>query len=292
MAGGKENAEIAEGRRGRHGKEIHSVDSADSAFALLELKEIHFRYERPVIDGVTLEVRAGEIVALLGANGAGKSTLLAIAAGLLRPERGEARLGGREIARLSRREAARQLALVAQAGEVRFPLTALEYALGGRFAHVPAVGFDRPRDVEIARQALVATDAAQFAARRFNELSSGERQRVVLARALAQEPKVLLLDEPTANVDLAHQVSLLELVRRLAGERSLGVLVVTHEINLAAEFADRVALLKGGRLIACGPTREVMTAEHLSDCFDTPLLVDLHPQSGNPRVSLIRGNTP
>jgi iron complex transport system ATP-binding protein len=292
MAGGRENAEIAEGRRGRHGKEIHSVDSADSAFALLELKEIHFRYERPVIDGVTLEVRAGEIVALLGANGAGKSTLLAIAAGLLRPERGEARLGGREIARLSRREAARQLALVAQAGEVRFPLTALEYALGGRFAHVPAVGFDRPRDVEIARQALAATDAAQFAARRFNELSSGERQRVVLARALAQEPKVLLLDEPTANVDLAHQVSLLELVRRLAGERSLGVLVVTHEINLAAEFADRVALLKGGRLIACGPTREVMTAEHLSDCFDTPLLVDLHPQSGNPRVSLIRGNTP
>ncbi|MBX3278122.1 MAG: ABC transporter ATP-binding protein [Acidobacteria bacterium] len=255
---------------------------------MLELRDIHFRYAHPVLSGVTLEVRAGEVVALLGANGAGKSTLLAVAAGLLRPSLGEALLDGREITSMSRREAARLLALVAQSGEVRFPLTALEYALAGRFAHVAAIGFDRPEDIEIVREALAATDALQFASRRFNELSSGERQRVVLSRALAQQPRVLLLDEPTANADLAHQVSLLELVRSLARDRNPGVLIVTHEINLAAEFADRVALLKGGRLIACGPTRDVMTAENLSECFETPLLVDLHPHSGNPRVSLIR----
>jgi iron complex transport system ATP-binding protein len=140
--------------------------------------------------------------------------------------------------------------------------------------------------VEIASQALNATDAYQFAGRRFNELSTGERQRVVLARAMAQEPRVLLLDEPTANVDLAHQVSLLKLLRSLAAERGIGMLVVTHEINLAAELADRVALLKAGRLMTCGTPREVMTAGLLSELFETPLVVDDHPQSGNPRVSL------
>jgi iron complex transport system ATP-binding protein len=136
-------------------------------------------------------------------------------------------------------------------------------------------------------KALTDTDAAQFAERQFNELSSGERQRVVLARALAQEAQFLLLDEPTANADIAHQVSLLGLVRTLTEERKLGVLVVTHEINLAAEFADRVALLKDGKLLACGAPGEVMTESLLGDLFETSLLVDAHPHSGNPRVSWV-----
>ena len=178
--------------------------------------------------------------------------------------------------------------MVAQQGEVRFPLTAIEYVLTGRFAHTAAIGFDSPQDVEIAMQALRDTDAEQFAHRRFNQLSSGERQRVVLARALAQQPRLLLLDEPTANADIAHQVSLLGLVRELTREKKLGALVVTHEINLAAEFADRVALIKNGCLVACGFPREVMTDESLSALFETPLLVDRHPQSGNPRVSWAR----
>ncbi len=169
-----------------------------------------------VLSGITLEVGAKEVVCLLGPNGAGKSTLLAIAYGALHPGSGEALIDGRPVAVLSRRSIARSIALVTQPGEVRFPLTALEYVLAGRFAHVSALGFDSPADVEIASQALNATDAYQFAGRRFNELSTGERQRVVLARALAQEPRVLLLDEPTANVDLAHQVSLLKLLRSLA----------------------------------------------------------------------------
>jgi iron complex transport system ATP-binding protein len=253
---------------------------------MLALRNIHFRYDREVLSGITLEVPAKEVVCLLGPNGAGKSTLLGIAYGALHPASGEALIDGRPVAALSRRSIARSIALVTQPGEVRFPLTALEYVLAGRFAHVSALGFDSPRDVEIASQALNATDAYQFAARRFNELSTGERQRVVLARALAQEPRVLLLDEPTANVDLAHQVSLLKLLRSLAAERRIGMLVVTHEINLAAELADRVALLKGGRLMACGTPREVMTAALLSELFETPLVVDDHPQSGNPRVSL------
>ncbi|MCI0339001.1 MAG: ABC transporter ATP-binding protein [Acidobacteria bacterium] len=252
---------------------------------MLELQNINFSYQRPVLYGITLEVRAGEIVALLGPNGAGKSTLLGIAHGALKPQSGDVLFEGQPIAGLSRREVARRMALVAQSGEVRFPLTALEYVLTGRFAHVNALGFDSPRDVEIATRALSDTDAIHFAERKFNELSSGERQRVLLSRALAQEPRLLLLDEPTANADIAHQISLLSFVRGLAREKKLGAMVVTHEINLAAEFADRVALLKNGRLLAVGSPREVMMADLLGQLFETPLLVDEHPLSGKPRIS-------
>jgi iron complex transport system ATP-binding protein len=251
---------------------------------LLELRDVHFSYAHPVLTGVTLDVCAGELVALLGPNGAGKSTLLGLAHGQLQPQRGEVRLNGGSLAGLSRRELARQIGLVAQQGELQFPLTALEFTLAGRFAHAQGFGFDAARDVESARAALRATDAVQFAARHFNELSSGEKQRVLLARALAQEPRLLLLDEPTANADLAHQLSLLDLVRQLTRERQLAALLVTHEINLAAEFADRIALLKDGRLLACGAPHEVITEPLLGEAFGTPLLVGAHPQSRAPHV--------
>jgi iron complex transport system ATP-binding protein len=255
---------------------------------MLELRNIDFSYHRRrVLSGITFDVRAGEVVALLGPNGSGKSTLLAVANGALKPESGELLFEGRPVAAFSRREIARRMALVAQSGEVRFPLTALEYVLAGRFAFGGALGFDSPRDLEVAVKSLGDTDAIQFAGRKFNELSSGERQRVVLSRALAQEPRLLLLDEPTANADIAHQISLLKFVRNLAHEKSLGALVVTHEINLAAEFADRVALLKDGRLVAVGSPTDVMTPESLGRVFDTPLLVDQHPKSGKPRISWI-----
>src|SRR5262245_13868311 len=256
---------------------------------MLELRYVSFCYHRPVVSGISLEVKAGEIVALLGPNGAGKSTLLAIACGSLKPQMGEVRFADRPLADFSRREIARTIALVVQAGDVRFPLTALEYVLAGRFAHASAFGFDSRHDVEIAMKSLTDMDALQFATIRFNELSSGERQRIVLARAMAQEPRMLLLDEPTANADLAHQISLLGFVKGLTRERNMGVLFVTHEINLAAEFADRVALIKDGRLIAGGQPEEIMTADLLSQLFELPLLIDKHPVSGKPRISWLSG---
>lgn len=256
---------------------------------MLELCGVTFCYHRPVVSGVSLEVNQGEIVALLGPNGAGKSTLLAIACGSLKPQMGEVRFDERPLADFSRREIARKIALVVQAGDVRFPLTALEYVLAGRFAHASAFGFDSKHDVEIAMKSLTDMDALQFARTRFNELSSGERQRIVLARAMAQEPRLLLLDEPTANADLAHQISLLGFVKGLTRERKMGVLFVTHEINLAAEFADRVALIKDGRLIALGQPEQVMTVDLLSQLFELPLLIDKHPVSGKPRISWLSG---
>jgi iron complex transport system ATP-binding protein len=259
---------------------------------MLQLRDIHFSYpgqgRRETIAGITMEIRGGELVALLGPNGSGKSTLLSIAIGALKPARGEVLFDDQPLDRFSRREIAQRMALVAPQADTRFPMSALEYVLMGRFAYARATGFDSPRDVEIAMRALSHTDAAQFARRNFNELSSGERQRVTLARALAQQPRLLLLDEPTANADIAHQLSLLELARELAQERGMGALIVTHEMNLAAEFADRIALIKDGSLVACGPPREVMEAELLSGLFETPLFVDRHPQSGKPRVSWVR----
>lgn len=254
---------------------------------MLELRDVSFTYDRVVLNGISLEIRDGEILALLGPNGAGKSTLLSVSHGALKPSEGEVFFDGQPIAKFSRRELAQRMALVAQAGELRFPLTVLEFVLTGRFAHTAVLGFDSPRDVEIAIRSLEETDAAQFSDRPFNDLSSGERQRVVLARALAQEPRLLLLDEPTANADIAHQLSLLSFVRELARKKKIGALIVTHEINLAAEFADRVALLKNGVLIACGEPKLVMTDNLLGQLFDTALIVDRHPQSGNPRVSWV-----
>lgn len=259
---------------------------SDLKHTMLALCDISFSYDRQVLTDISLTVRAGEIVALLGPNGAGKSTLLGIASGALRAQQGQALLNGREVHSFARREIARQMALVAQSGELRFPLTALECVLAGRFVHGGGFGFDAPQDVAVALTALAATDAAHLATRKFNELSSGERQRIVLARALAQEPKFLLLDEPTANLDIGHQVELLTLIRRLTQKQQLGALFVTHEINLAAEFADQVALLKQGRLLASGAVTQVMTTDRLSELFDTSLLVDTHPYSGRPRVTI------
>jgi iron complex transport system permease protein len=261
--------------------------AASTQHPLLCLHDIRFGYQQPVLTGVSLEVRAGDVLALLGPNGAGKSTLLAVAAGALTPQAGAVTLGDAPIHQFARRDVARRVGLVTQASELRFPLTALEYVLAGRFARVSAFGFDSPHELAAAMKALEATDAAHLAARFFDELSSGERQRVVLARALAQEPQVLLLDEPTANLDLAHQSSLLALVRRLARERRLGAIVVTHEINLAAEFADRVALLKNGTLRAQGTPHDVLTEGLLGEVFAAALVVDMNPRTGNPRVTLI-----
>lgn len=255
---------------------------------MLELRHLHFHYpnhpEREIISDVSLTLHPGEMIALVGPNGSGKSTLLELAGGSCHPQKGEVLCDGLPVAKMTRREIARRLACVTHGREIRFPLTALEYVLTGRYAHVRSIGFDDRDDLAIARQALLDTDAWQFAGRPIGELSMGERQRVALARALAQQPQFLLLDEPTANADLVHQISILRLIRELAA-RSIGSIIVTHDLNLAAEFTDRVLLLKAGRLLAAGRPEEVMTVEILRELFDVPLLIDRHPRSGNPRIS-------
>jgi iron complex transport system ATP-binding protein len=255
---------------------------------MIELRDIRFQYDQPVLDGLSLKLEGGELLVVLGPNGSGKSTLLKIIVRVLQPSSGEVRLDGQDTARMSRRELARLIGYVPQESSVRFPLSAVEFVLQGRFAQGRLIGFESEEDAREAERAMALTETLEFAGRRINELSGGERQRVMLARAIASSPKLLVLDEPVANLDISHQVKVLELVKRLTTERGLSAVVVTHELNLAAEFASSILLLKSGRATAFGAPRDVMTRPLLESVFDTHLIVDSNPASGAPRITLMR----
>jgi iron complex transport system ATP-binding protein len=255
---------------------------------MLQVRDIRFSYAEPVLKGVSFEVGAGQMLAVLGPNGSGKSTLLKTIVGILSPSSGSVWVDGHKLATASRREAARLVGYVAQESTVRFPLTATEFVLQGRFAQGRLVGFESEEDVREAARAMELTETSQLASRVVSELSGGERQRVMLARTLASRPKLLVLDEPVANLDIAHQVKMLDLVSRLVVEEGMSAVVVTHELNLAAEFATAVLLLRSGEAVAIGEPAGVLSEERLRSVFETDLIVDVNPISGAPRVTLVR----
>jgi iron complex transport system ATP-binding protein len=242
---------------------------------------------RTVLDRVSLTVRPGEVLAVLGPNGAGKSTLMRALSGLQRPLAGAVLLEGRKLSDWPARALARQRAVLPQDFRLAFPFRVHEVVMLGRSPHA---GHCRPEaHLHAVDAALRATDTADLADRHYPTLSGGERQRVQLARALAQiwPPRpggYLLLDEPTNNLDLRHQHGALATARRLAAD-GLGVLAVLHDINLAGAFADRICLLKAGRIIAEGPTAEVMRAEPLETAFDVSVTVLRHPELPVPHVA-------
>jgi iron complex transport system ATP-binding protein len=257
---------------------------------MLEARNITVNYDQRVaVAEVSLSAQPGDVIAIVGANGAGKSTLLRALNGSVKPIRGEVLLDRRSINSYARRAVARRIAVVAQEAELRFPVTVTEFILGGRYAWSNAWGWESERDVEIVEGILQETELEGFEARLMNELSGGERQRAVLARALATEAKVFLLDEPTANLDLAHQAMMLRLVRSRCDHHQAAAVVVTHDINLAAEFADQVLLMKDSRAIAVGKPRDVLTPELLKRVFDLEVIVDAHPISGAPRITPVHG---
>ena len=255
---------------------------------MLEIRDISVSYgDRDVLLGVTLELRKGEITALLGANGAGKTTLIRALNGTLSIFSGGIDLDGRPLKKMSRREIARNIAVVAQENETRFPVTVLEFVLSGRFIHGNAFGWEMPDDIDFAKQALADCDLADFESRLMNNLSGGERQRVVLARAIATNARILLLDEPTANLDLAHQAMMFRLVRQRCLQSNYSAIVITHDLNLAAEFADEIIMLKNGRIAAKGTPGEVLTAENIKNIFDVEVLLDKNPASRKVRVTAV-----
>lgn len=253
---------------------------------MLEAQNITIHYDaRVAVADVSFKVTPGEVLAIIGPNGAGKSSLLRALNGSVIPFHGEVLLDGQPLQTFARRVIARQIAVVAQEAELRFPVTVLEFVLGGRYAWANAWGWETAQDLAIARRILTETELDDFDDRLMNELSGGERQRVVLARALATQAKILLLDEPTANLDLAHQAMMLRLVRNYCDAAAGSAVVVTHDVNLAAEFANRLMLLKDGRVIASGKPAAVLTPELLQAVFDIRVLVDAHPISGAPRIT-------
>jgi iron complex transport system ATP-binding protein len=240
--------------------------------ALLEARAVEFAYPHGprVIRGVSLAVPAGKVCAVIGSNGCGKSTLVRLFAGLLSPARGEILLDGAALGRIPRREAARQLAYVPQANNLAFPFTALEVVLTGRSPYIPRFRFEDRQDREQAMQALETVNAGHLADRRVTELSGGERQIVSVARALAQKPRCLLLDEPSAALDLKHRAALVRTLVAMRDAQGLTALVVTHDLHLIDPAFDYVFAVRRGELAAQGRPGEVLTDSVLAVIYDDP----------------------
>jgi iron complex transport system ATP-binding protein len=240
---------------------------------------------RAVVERVSLAARPGEVLALIGPNGAGKTTLLRALARLLRPQGGAALLGGQAVWSLRPRAVARKLALAQQGGAEGTPLTVGQLVALGRAPHrgwlLPLADDDRAA----VERALERTGVAHLRERPVAELSGGEQRRAILARTLAQEPRALLLDEPTAALDLKYQVAILDLAARLAHADGMTVVVTLHDLNQAAVVADRVALLAEGRLLAVGAPSEVLSAELLARAYGVAVVVSAHPVYGTPLIT-------
>jgi iron complex transport system ATP-binding protein len=236
--------------------------------------------EAAALEGATLTADVGDLVAVVGPNGAGKSTLLRLLAGTLAPDRGDVRLEGRSLREMSREEVARCVAFVAQSEEVRFAFTVRDVVMMGRAPHQDGWMRPTPRDAAVVDRALEMCDVGALATRPVGELSAGEQKRVALARGFAQAPRVMLLDEPTAFLDVRHQVALFEQLRAATAAKEMTAVVVTHDLTLAAAYASRVVLVKGGRLLAVGSVDEVLTEPRLREAFDWPLEVATVGASG------------
>ncbi len=228
---------------------------------------------RPALLDASLKFEPGVHTAVLGPNGAGKSTLLRVLIGLIRPDSGEVRFEGRPTSKWTRREMARRTALVSAGEEFAFPLSVQQLVAMGRTPHLGSWRAERSVDREVVRQALYDVDLLELAGRPVSTLSAGELQRARLARALAQESDHLLLDEPTAHLDLGHELATFERIEQLTQEKQLTTITVTHNLNLASRFSDRVVLLSGGRVTAVGEPREVLVAERIEEAFGCPVEV-------------------
>jgi len=254
----------------------------------LVIKDICFSY----LDGfslkhINLTVTKGEMVALIGPNGSGKTTMIKLTAGVLPPDEGKVLLDGVSLKTLSRREIARRIAVVPQYFYMPFAFTVGEVVMLGRTPFIHAFSGVTGSDHHIARQAMRLAGIEQFSKRIFNELSGGERQKVILAMALAQEPGLLLLDEPTAHLDINHQVEMLEMVKRLNQEEGVTVIGAMHDLNLAALYFDRLVMLREGTVVTEGFPSEVLTAMTIQDVFGASVQVRQHPSAGVPCIIIL-----
>ena len=240
------------------------------------------------LDDVSVTVERGSLTGLLGPNGCGKTTLLNLLSGVLQPAHGQVSLNGIPLAGRSRRDIARHLAVVPQETHPAFDYTVMEMVLMGRHPHLGAFELEGPSDLALARDALAATGTDHLAGRAYMTLSGGEKQRVVIASALTQSPDVLLLDEPTASLDLGYQLEVAGLLRGLNRDRGVTMVLATHDLNLAASLCDRLILMRDGRVVAQGATRDVLTASSIRRIYDVDADVSFHGAAGHVTVTPLR----
>jgi iron complex transport system ATP-binding protein len=256
---------------------------------MIEVHSVSYRYHEPwVLQEVSFGVEKGEFVGVIGPNGSGKTTLLKLLYRLLAPQRGEILFELVPMKKMDRRDIAKRIAVVAQETQLLFPFSVLETVLMGRSPYLGRLLFESEKDLEIAKRAMEWTKLLPFSERSVEELSGGERKRVFIARALAQEPEVMLLDEPTANLDIQHQIDFLDLILTLNRERGLTIIMASHDMNIASEFCDRLILLQGGKIYQTGTPQEVVTKENIESVYGCEVWIDHHPVSGMPRISLLR----
>ena len=252
--------------------------------------QISFTYgQGPVLKNVSFSVPEGQFFIVIGPNGSGKSTLLRVLAGLLRPKNGHVALMGRPLAQHSRRQIARRVAFVPQSTTLSFPFTVQQVVLMGRAPHLGWPAIEGKADWRAAHEAMVFTGTDHLANRRIGQISGGEQQRVFLARALCQAPKVLLLDEPTAALDLRHQVHIMDLLEQLIGNWGVTVIMVSHDLNLAAMYAQRVLLMADGAIAHLGAPDKVLQQKRLESVYGCALLVNRSPVGAYPQIQLLPG---
>ena len=258
----------------------------------LEAENISLAYgHNVVIRDLTFQVTPGEMVGLIGPNGSGKSTIVKALSHVIRPYSGRVLIDGRDVAQIPRMELARLLGVVPQMSLLPSVFTAFEIVLMGRNPHLGLLQYEGESDMAITWQAMMKTATQSLAERRIGELSGGEIQRVVIARVLAQEPKSILLDEPTSNLDISHQVEILDLIKTLCRENNLTVLVTLHDLNLASQYCDRLILINNTRVYAQGTPSEVINSKNIKEVYGSEGCVYAHPVNGLPIVLLKAGNS-
>jgi iron complex transport system ATP-binding protein len=255
---------------------------------ILSLRSVGFRYDGQwTLKGIDLDIHKGELLGILGPNGSGKSTLLRLLDGLLVPQEGEVRFRDRPIAGRKRKGLAKEVAFVAQENAFRFSFSVLEVVLMGRAPHLSRLQFEGKKDIDTALHSLETMNALDLAERSIHELSGGEKQRILIARALAQEPQLLLLDEPTSFLDIKFKREIFELLSWLNKRDGLTIVVVSHDIDLAAHYCQRLIMLKDGYLFTTGTPEAAITAENVESVYDCPVLIDRNPATGSPRVNIV-----
>ncbi|MFA5271410.1 MAG: ABC transporter ATP-binding protein [Candidatus Omnitrophota bacterium] len=257
---------------------------------LLKTQSVYGGYTKePVIKGVSLQIEQGDFLGILGPNGGGKSTLLRLMSRALSPTQGSVILSGKDISKINSKAVAKKIAFIPQLTLINFSFTVWEIVLMGRIPHLSGVKPEGKRDFAVCEEALLSTDTVHLKNRKIDTLSAGECQRVIIAKALAQEPMLLFLDEPTSHLDIGHQVKILDLLADLNRKNNLTVVMVLHDLNLASEYCKKIVFLSNGEVFKEGSPQEVLTYQNIESLYNTVVVVNKNPVSGRPHVLLVAG---
>lgn len=255
--------------------------------SLLEIKNLSCGYDKEdTIKDISFSVKGGDFLGIIGPNAAGKTTLFRAISGILKLSSGEVLYKNKNIVKISARDFAQEVAVIPQIQDIPFPFSVEEFVLMGRFPHLNRLEHLKANDYRILEEVLALADVSDFRERKIGELSGGERQRVILAQGLAQQPNLLLLDEPTVHLDIAHQVQILDLIKRLNKQKETAVLVILHDLNLASSYCDRLILLKEGNIFKEGSPQEVLTFKNIEEVYKAVVVVEENPISCKPYIVL------